>query len=191
MNIIGTLALLIGLAAPGAAFAHGDEPHGDAPHPVGTAPRLPGFEAATESFELVGRVDEGALLIWVQRFETNAPVLAATLQVEAGNRKLPAVFDAARGLYAVKDAALVQALQARPGPHALVLSLQAGDEADLIPASLTLPAEEAEGDHDHEHGSGTALRWRALIAGVALLVSVAAWWWFHRAFRTELKELDA
>ena len=31
-------------------------------------PLSPGFEAATEAFELVGRIDDGALLIWVQRF---------------------------------------------------------------------------------------------------------------------------
>lgn len=181
-----TAALLL---LPSAVWAHGDEPHGDAPHPAAAAPAQPGFEAATEAFELVGRIDDGALLIWVQRFETNAPVLGATLQVEAGSRKLPAVFDAARGLYAVKDAALLQALQTRPGPHALVLTLQAGEEADLIPAALTLPDDvAAAADHDHD---AKPWRLRAAFVGAVLLLGLVGWWRLHRGFRTELKELDA
>src|SRR5690606_31157042 len=46
-------ALFLGLSSPWAS-AHGDEPHGDEPHPVAaSASATPGFEAASDAFELV------------------------------------------------------------------------------------------------------------------------------------------
>ena len=61
----------------------------------------------------------------LDRFETNAPVLDARLEVESGGRKAQARFHADQGDYAVDDPALI-GLLSTPGEHALVLVARYG-----------------------------------------------------------------
>lgn len=136
------LALALSATALG-AFAHGDEPHGDEPHPTGAAAAAdPRFEAATEAFELVGRLEHGVLTLFINRFATSEPVLRAKVELEAGDGKAVAAYDDAQGSYAVREPAFVKAL-ARPGSHAVVVTVTAGDEADLLEATLNVAAEAA------------------------------------------------
>ena len=62
--------------------------------PAQAAGPLPVVVAESEAFEIVGRLDENSLLLHVDRAPTNAPVLNATLAVEAGGKEVAAVFDA-------------------------------------------------------------------------------------------------
>lgn len=134
------LAALTLCAASLGAFAHGDEPHGDAPHAAGAAaPAGPRFEAATEAFELVGRLEDGALTLFVNRFETNEPVLQATVELESGAHKAVARYQADQGSYVVDAPRFVAAL-GQPGTHPVVVTLTAAGEADLLEASLTMAA---------------------------------------------------
>jgi hypothetical protein len=130
------------------SFAHGDEPHDDAPRgelavePAAGAPRL---EAVTESFELVARRQADALVIYINRFETGEPVLDASVEVEIGSLKTVARYQADRGSYTVRDEAFLAALS-EPGTRTVVATVASGSEADLLTASLTVAA--------GEHGPG-------------------------------------
>jgi len=139
MHCIATV-VLASVTLP--AVAHGDEPHGDAPHPVATADAgPPRFETATDLFELAGRLEGDALTMFVNRFETNEPVLQAAVEVEAVNLKAIATYQPDEGSYVVNDAGFVQAL-GQPGEHAIVVIVTAGDDADLMDAVVRVAAEQ-------------------------------------------------
>lgn len=128
------------LAVPAlAVFAHGDEPHGDAPHADAAVEASPRFETVTESFELVGRLQNAVLTLFINRFETNEPVLQAKVELESGDLKALATFQAQSGAYVVTDPKFVAALS-QPGSHPLVVTLTAGQDADLMEATLTQAA---------------------------------------------------
>ncbi len=149
-------ALLLGSslgagAAPGAHGPNGE--HLDAPAPLRAASALPRVQAQSESFELVAELQAGELVIWVDRYTTNEPVLGAKLEVESGALKAMASFRAAQGDYAVSDAALLKAL-AVPGEHTLVFTLVAGSDSDLLDGTLVSAAGNAAGPGDHGHAHG-------------------------------------
>lgn len=161
----GAMALAI---AAGAAVAHGDEPHGDAPHPPAVAAATgPRFEASTPLFEVVGRLEDGALTLWLNRFASGEPVAAAAFELQLDALQTVARYRAPHGDYRVEDAAFVAEL-ARPGPHPLVLTVTVGDEADLLDATLNMPAAPAAGEGP-EAAPGLSR-----LAGPALLVLAAA-----------------
>ena len=139
-HVLTALALA---TASGTASAHGDEPHGDEPHPVATAaPGAPRLEAATDAFELVARLEEAGLTLFVNRFETNEPVLQAQVELESGALKAVAAYQAGPGSYVVADAAFLKALR-QPGSHPLVVTVTAGDEADLLEGTLDVADDSA------------------------------------------------
>lgn len=141
-------AVALALAACAAtAAAHGDEPHGDEPHAVastggGGAPRI---EAATDTFELVGRLEDGAFTLHVNRFASSEPVLQAQVELESGDHKATAVFRPGEGSYVVSEPKLLQAL-GQPGSHPVVVTVTAGNEADLLEATLDVAAAPAAQD---------------------------------------------
>ena len=127
-SIVALLAVLAArpaLAHPG----HGDE----APPPVAGA-AAPRTEAHSDLFELVLMVRNGAGVIYLDRFATNEPVEAATVEVGEG--------DATATAEARPDGTykLAAPWLARPGRHELVFTVTVGDQADLLNASLDLPA---------------------------------------------------
>jgi hypothetical protein len=118
------------------------------------------MEARTETFELVGtlRADEFSMLI--NRFETNEPVLDATVEVESGSAKASAKFHADFGDYSVDDVAFLKLLQA-PGEHAVVITVMAGAEADLLDGTLK-SSQVAAYDHAHARAGLPLTAWLAL-----------------------------
>lgn len=173
-------------AAPG---AHGpDGEHLDGPAMVRSAAALPRVDARSETFELVAELRAGELAIFVDRYESNEPVLGARLEVESGSLKAMADFRAGSGDYVVTDAAMLKALAA-PGEHGLVFTLIAGKDSDLLDGTLVsaagpAAATAARDDHGHAHdgadpGHGHGLQRAAWIgAGVVALglISGLAWW---------------
>lgn len=95
--------------------------------------------AESDEFEVVGRLAEDGFVFHVDQAPSNAPVLGATLEVEAGGRKAVARFRAASGDYLIDDAAWLQPLRV-PGDHALALTLLAGEASDLLAADLHVAA---------------------------------------------------
>lgn len=149
------------------AAAHGDEPHGDEPHPVASAATgSPRFEAATDTFEMVGRLENGALTLHVSRFESSEPVLQATVELESGDHKANAVFRADQGSYIVSEPKPLQAL-GRAGSHPIVVTVTSGNEADLLEATLDIAATESAKKTDQ-------LPLGAALAGVLGLGAVGA-----------------
>lgn len=125
-----TLAVLAaGGQAP--AVAHEGEDHGAAPPSIAQT-LLPRTEASTDLFELVGVIEPGRLVIYLDRHASNAPVEKARVEVEGAGLNVVAVQTTA-GVYAVS---LAQPLPA--GRHALNFTVQDGDNADLLAATLDL-----------------------------------------------------
>lgn len=142
-----------------AALAHGDDDHGAAPLVVSqsVAPRA---SAATEEFEVVALLDGKKLLVYLDRFASNEPVQKALVEVEGAGVKGVAT-ESTLGLYAIN-------LPAVPtGRHALTISIEAGEVADLLSVSLDTSA--PAGNSASPHGGSKKLVWS--IAGLLTLAA--------------------
>lgn len=157
------------LAGPG---AHGpDGEHLDAKSTAAPGQIRPGLEATSELFELVARLSAGGLVIHVDRYETNEPVSDARLEVESGSLKAMAAFRPGSGDYLVSDAAFLEAIS-RPGEHALVFTLIAGNDTDLLDGILVM-TESRRDDHDHDHTLERVLWIGAAAVGLVMVGGVA------------------
>lgn len=161
------------LAAPGAHGPNGE--HLDSPPSMRSATTLPRIEVHSEIFELVGEVRPGELSIYIDRYDTNAPVLDAQLEIEAGGVKAAASFRAAQGDYVTNDASLLTTLAAK-GAHTLVFTLVTPTDSDLLEGTLvagTSPRAGVAADpaqHDgHDHALERALWWLGGIVAAGLL----------------------
>jgi hypothetical protein len=150
------------IAGPGAHGPNGEHLDAPAGHVHnGGGPRI---ETFTETFELVAHLEADELSILVDRYATNEPVLNGVLEVEYKGIKAPATFHADHGDYAVTDPRLLKAL-AVPGKHALVFTLAAGEDSDLLEGTL-----EVGNDDTHSHG----LRYRHWAAIAAVITALLA-----------------
>lgn len=114
------------------AWAHGGEDHGSEVVPAPSAALAPRAAATTDEFELVAVLEGGKLMLSLDRFATNEPVADAQVEVESGGLKTTAT-QAAAGVYWIPGDAF-----AIPGKYPLVISVQAGESADLLTATLDL-----------------------------------------------------
>ena len=165
-RLAGALCLLAGgaFASPGAHGPNGE--HLDGPAAAAAPSGLPRIESHSEQFEIVGRLGADDLVLYVSRYETNEAVLGAKLDVEFGALKAPAAFQAEGGSYRVADKKLIQALH-QAGNHALVFTLTAGADSDLLDGTLAVAAQD---DHGHAAGGSS---WRAMAAVVGAVVIAA------------------
>jgi len=152
-------------ASPGAHGPNGEHLDGQGSTTASTA-SVPRIETFTEAFELLGHLSGGELSIMIDRYETNEPVLNGALEVQYKDLKAKAKFHADFGDYAVDDPKFLAAI-AKPGTHALLFTLVAGEESDLLEGTLTVAA--AADDHGHGHGVS---RW--LLAAIAAAILAAA-----------------
>lgn len=127
------LAMLL-FAVTLSVFAHGDEDHGAAP-PLVNQSVAPRAIASTDEFEMVAILDGKKLMIYVDRFSSNEPVINAKVEIEGAGLK-GVVGETAPGVYTMNAPSIV------PGKHALTISIEAGDVLDLLSANLdtSLPA---------------------------------------------------
>lgn len=172
------IALLIAPAVPVSAApgAHGPGgEHLDAAAQAGGASAQPRLETNTELFELVATLGGGELSIMIDRFDTNEPVLHAKVEVESGGLKARATFHADIGDYAVDDPAFLKAM-AVPGAHAIIFTVQAGQENDLLEGTLTVahatPAHGVRDAGSHLPPGGIWYLAGALAVGVVMLFLV-------------------
>jgi hypothetical protein len=173
------LAALLGLlisshvdAAPGAHGPNGE--HLDAPAARTAAGQLPMVERATELYELVAELHPDRLLIFIDRYASNEPVVSGTLAIDIDGDKSAAQFDASSGGFTLTDPQRLAKLT-RPGSHTLLFTLVEGDNFDLIDAVLNVPGHAPQGGaaHDHHHDH----QWWWLIGvGMAVAVSGLLWW---------------
>lgn len=158
---LGLSTLLSGMPAL-AADEHGHD-H-DAPA-SSSGPALPRFAAVSDAFELVGVVSGKQLTVYLDRFEDNAAVKDAKVDLDIGGEKV-ALETRDAGEYV---GTLAQEL--KPGVIAVTASIVAGSESDILAGDLDLHAEAiAHGEH--------ARGWRGYAgwaAGAVVVLAAIAW----------------
>jgi len=175
--LLGLLSLALSFPAA-VVLAHG--PDGDHQEPAAHASGQPSaarLEAKSELFELVAHLEAGRLSILIDRYASNEPVLKAAVEVESGAVKAKASFQTEVGGYVLTDPALLKLL-GTPGEHPLLITVVAGDEADLLEGVLRTAAADAAGlDHDAEYGHSKPMLpvWARWLGFAALLLALLGW----------------
>ena len=160
------VAFFIIMACINPVWAGGGHDHGDAPAATsGTA--SPRFTAHSDLFEAVGLLLSDELSITIDRYAGNEPVLKAKIELESGSYKAVATFHDDHGDYNLPSAAFK-----KPGTYAIVLTVTAGEQTDLLSGELVVPDPDAQSTHS-EH-TRPWLRWAAYAGGALLLIAIAA-----------------
>jgi hypothetical protein len=129
------LGLLAALSCVPSAAHEGHDHDAEAARTAPPAPAFaaPRFGTASELFELVGALDGQRLVLWLDRAADTSPVTDATLELEIAGRPMRA--RAAGDIYVIElDAPLA------PGRVAIVATVVAGGDSDLLAAELVVPA---------------------------------------------------
>ena len=148
------------------AWAGPGHDHGDAPA-VAAGASTPRFTAHSDLFEVVGVLLTDELSITLDRYATNEPVLKAKVELESGSFKAIAEFHADHGDFSVPAAAFK-----KPGTYAIVLTVTAGDQTDLLAGELVVP--EANARAAQIGHARPWLRWLSYAAGALLLIIIGA-----------------
>ena len=134
LPIFAITALLVAIPWTN-SWAHEGDEHGEESKPMpvaGTA--APRAEAASESFELVAVANTGALTIYLDRLRTNDPVANAALTVETPAGSVVASPEP-DGTYR-----LAAPWAIKPGRYDLIFTVEADGMADVLIATLEVPA---------------------------------------------------
>jgi hypothetical protein len=151
------LAALATLFATGISGAHEGHDHGAPPEPVAAA--LPRAEAHGDVFEVVAILQPGgALVLTLDRYRDNVP-LDGAIALGIDGQEI-AVERQGIGLFVARHPLLERA-----GRRDLVFTVSAGDEMDLLAATLEIPAPPAAPTAAHG--------WRALLDGGATQGGIA------------------
>jgi hypothetical protein len=129
------LGLLVALSCAPASAHEGHDHDAEAARtaPPASAFAAPRFGTASELFELVGALDGQRLVLWLDHAADTSPVTDATLELEIAGRPMRA--RAAGDTYVIElDAPL------EPGRVAIVATVVAGGDTDLLAAELVVPA---------------------------------------------------
>lgn len=163
MKPVSALCCLLLFVAPG-AFAHDGEDHG-APAPAVTQSVSPRATAASEDFEAVIVLEGKKLVLYLDRLASNEPVAGAKVEVEGAGLQGVAA-ETSPGVYAL-DAASITAQK-----HALTISIEVGNSADLL--SATLDAAPAVPVDIHVHSWGEWAVWYGAAALALLALALLA-----------------
>ena len=161
-------------ATPVAGFAHGDEDHGAVAAPLPTATSAPRAQAQSDDFELVIEQQGPTLLLFLDSFASNEPVTNAQVELQSGDLQATAT-PVGPGTYRVAGDAWT-----RPGTHALTISVQTADTADLLSATLDIPAPVAAATVAKTGKAAPAGRTVWILAGAALLSVLLVFAWLRR-----------
>lgn len=126
----------------------------------------PVIHAETDGFEVVGRLETRGLVLHIDQFATNEPVLDARLTVESGGQTGEARLEPETGTYVVDTATLLAWWQT-PGDHEISFTLITPKESDLLLGKLSIQDPSLIGAwSDHLPNAATAL---LILGGLALL----------------------
>ena len=115
----------------GAAHAHEGHDHGAPPPPVSKS-IAPRGEAVSAAFELVAIPRDGALTLYLDRFQNGEPITGATLEVDTPDGPKTAKPTAERSYQ------LPAPWLSKPGHYDVVVTVTAGSDVDVLPVSLTV-----------------------------------------------------
>lgn len=164
------LSLLLGGASLAALAGDGHD-HGEAPA-APSGPAMPRFAATSDLFELVGVLDGAQLSLYLDHSADNRPVADAQLELDLGGKPL--------ALTRVAEGEFRATLAAPPpqGETPVTATVVAGDESDLLAATLDVHATDA-------HTDPAAPPWRRAWAwGAGAAAAVLALGWALRRART-------
>ena len=125
-------AAVASILGAGPLLAHEGHDH-DAPPPAAIANLAPRAEAVSERYELVAIARAGELVIYLDRFATNAQVDGATIEVET-----PAGPQPVRAM-ANEPYRLSAPWSNKPGSYDLIFTVAKDGSADVLPVTLTIP----------------------------------------------------
>jgi hypothetical protein len=130
--LLRAVAFAIVLLGSGAAAHEGNDhdEHAQAPVKPGSVPRL---ATASGPFELVALLRKGELVIYLDRFETNAPIVGATITVETPVG--PVAAGAGDGGYRLS------APWATAGSHDLIFTVTVNDLTEVLTSTLIVAPE--------------------------------------------------
>ena len=162
--IISTLLSGAVLIAP--SWAGEGHDHGEAAPAAAAGAASSRISSSSDLFELVGVVERGEMVIYLDRFATNMPVIDARIEVEVGTGKGLAEAQP-DGTYHFSNAALNQA-----GTVPVSFTVSAGPDTDLLAGDLVI------GEASHDDAVHAAARpwwqWTGLaLAAALILVAVA------------------
>ncbi len=163
------LLLVTIVLASGGASAHEGHDHAAEPAPPRAA-AAPRAEGATPDFEVVAVLEGERLVIHLDRYATNEPVVGAQVEVDSG--AFGAAASAAKdGVYVVERVPFLA-----PGTYPLVFTVRAGDAADLLHGLLEVPPQ-ADKTVSRARGVGP---WALASGGLVAVAGVAGWAWKRR-----------
>jgi membrane fusion protein, heavy metal efflux system len=143
---LSLVAAFIGIIFTSNALAHSGHGHAgeSAPISVQTAPRA---TAESQFFELVAVSDGTKLTIYVDRFESNEPVIGAQVDIETPTGPVTAEPDG--NAYSI-DAPWAS----KPGDYELLFTVTAQTDIDFLTGRLTVPEASAPPVQNVSSGSG-------------------------------------
>lgn len=118
-------------AAPLLPLAHEGHDHGP-PQPEQVTIAAPRAEAQSEDFELVAIARDGALLIYLDRFRTNEPLIGASIQLETPDG--PKLAAPEQDRYRLEAPWAMQ-----PGKHELLFTVTHEADVDVLTTTLVVP----------------------------------------------------
>lgn len=135
----------------------------------------PRASAATDAFEAVAVLQPGQVLFYIDRYDSNAPVTGAVVDVEgaavSGRAK-----ETAPGVYVLPLSGALPVPVLAPGAHALTLTVETADTADLLALSLVVPTADVAATPT---GNTTSIA-IAVAVVLALLGGLGVWWYAAR-----------
>ena len=155
------ILLLLGVVP---IVAHEGHDHETAPPVIASA--SPRAEASSDSFELVAIRRGGGLEIWIDRFETNAPVTTASVEVETPDGQVTAAISP-DGSYRIPAPWAEKA-----GQYDLIVTVTDGSDLDILTATLEIPRPATADDPAATRASGLSLSPSQIAAGGSLALGV-------------------
>jgi len=134
-------------AAPGAHGPNGEHLDNKASTAASTA-QNPRVQAQSDTYELVGTLFKDELSMFIDRYDTNAPVRKAVVHMELGNLKATAKYHNDAGDFSIDDQNMLKALW-KQGTHALIFSIIEESDSDLIDAKLVVGSSSIPDGHSH------------------------------------------
>lgn len=162
LRILDVLLCISLIVTTQTANAHGDDDHGAAA-PVMNQIVAPRAIATSEDFELVAILNKSQLIIYLDEFANNTPILNASIEVEGAGLKQVAK-ETSPGVYEITLP------KNFPNKYPLTFTVETEETVDLLNAVLdsTPPLDV------HDHDETSYKRWYFMIAGLLVLIGGVA-----------------
>ncbi len=182
MKIIAfkTMLLTLLLLSNDVARAGPGHDHGESAATVTGAAAVPRFSAHSDLFEAVGSIENGHLTVYIDRYNNNAPVTDAVVEIESGATKLVGTLLKDSGSYEFEAAPFKAA-----GSYPITITIRAGKDSDILASDLVITPQA----HNHSEtgmlssfvAKVRALRSNTMLLGIiAFFVGLFSWFAVRR-----------